>query len=781
MKTQSKSKKSLVAVGVLAAITLGWLGTTYTISNSVEQRLGNYVETLNQQVQSEDLFFVKPKFILKEVNSSFFKSDFIISVEIENFKKFIETQKLKSRKATSNAEFSEEYFKEEEARIKALPDFIKLFDVKNIATHGPFPKITEFNFTPGVMSIDSVTTYNDLNAEVKNFTKSLKLDDKTLASIENHQVFSANTMIPYSKSISTTLQASPFDWTINNTVIKYEGLNLTFNGAADFDLNIKSGKIGLTDLPSREGYESEEAFKKALAQVEENFTLNGLTFVQKRQSGDITTGSINLSFEPIQFKALSSETDENQKPLWNTLSFEGLDVNYERSKNDGLTFNEKANLIIKPATFNAVEYDYWNDGTKVITGNSSVVEMVADSKSIPNGFLLAGRESYKADFKLIREALSTGDLEVLIKLNNWTSIAKTIELYRQLAGTSTAAIKPFEINVKEESSDPVDLNIKLGEISTTFSRESTDTSKPLVLSAKLNSLDAKETNKNFHISLKDYSLSSTIPLQNFYPFNIDYSIGNTSFNIENRNIFTTDNMRVALGLVENEKSVDIKQHFSGKNILVNSVDFGSFELNENLENFNKESFNQLQDVFIESLKLALSNQDLFTPPQDIFIENLMAKAPASLEGLLSNGLIFNKSPNTFSSKAGKTDLSLVVKLKPITNQSIAEASSSIDSAVALIENLNFSLDADINYLADTGAKFQLLAFSGGETPEAEMIDSTRMQFAGMIPQMISSSPAASIINVTEDKLSSKIEVKDGKITVNGQEMTPDEILGLLGL
>lgn len=803
----NKMKQSLITVGILAALGTGaYFATTWQVGKQTDARLGRFVEEANAQIQKEDYLLVKPVIKLGEVKSSFFKTEFKLLVSVENIAKTQLATSLKQMEANLKSDapyYTEEEVSETKAKIAAMPDVIEVMTINNHATHGPLPKISQFNLKPGLMSVESSTQFADLSPLIAEGIVTAATE-QNIETLKNHKYLSANTFVSFEREFSTHVVSDKLSLKIPQvvgydektekaieTILNYnfDGLTLDLTAPRDLtnlDVALEFGKISVV---------SEDQTKKA------NLQFDGFNFAGQFTPNEILLGKSVLDIRPTK---IEFSTEDN---LVSTISVEGINSDFHRILTSNGDVDENISLTIKPVATNTFETNWYQDSPENNSFSMSNIAIKSVGKGIASDFYLKNDQMLKNDLRNLRTMILTGDsVSFMEETSKPEYFTRVLDLYRSIIGSYTVTVAPFDIKseTKTVGQQAVPTRLFATKIDTTtinFNRTSADKNDPLNVGIKIAGLDFDmqffdelgEEDDDIKLSFKDAGISYGVPLHNLYPYSSQYTIGSlsiTSPTLPNMNLTGLD---FNSNFTPSNDTLGYFESYKIGNLQIKGLDFGGAEVKAHVSNLDKAGV----DLIIANLKAGFDSYEkaLTKPAESVDVYDFGGQPNLGIEVVSA----FTKSGpeifNTISSRgiesgislissgpnAGQVSANLDVKVVPLTLDKIMDFRP--EDIPALIETVNFELDADVEQLIDSAARATLLV----ESPGNENVDMTNLEsIKGMQRDMglgVLSQPPFNLFltQPTPEKLVSKITYSTGKFNINGKEMTLEELMRDFGL
>lgn len=779
MNKNQRSKKNKLALAIGATLLIaagGWVFSSIKIANSFNSHLDDAVAKANQYVQNNKAIYIKPIFRVENVKTGFNTTEFTLVVEIKNENKLALERSVqyaeKKMKQASDSGYIETDLAAKKAELAAMPDSIQLFTVENIASHGPFPLITQFNFAPGISHIESTVKYNNLDPQFqKHLIEQLTADSQKI--MQDHIYLTSDIFISFDSHMTSEMSIPAFNIGIQSeaTTLAFGGFDLNFNIEPTAKTVLVQGALEKTKINSKKG----------------EISFDGLDFTADiNHANPILLPKINFNLKPVTIATPGKE------PM--KVNYNGLSYQYERKHNqENMTFDELMNLHSRSFNFDIHEDDFGNG--LIVNKNLDISDIKLDLKA--TNLTQVMYEKYTDFFNWIEQAaqMSVTDPNYLAEnsLDNQALITrKMLGLYRSITGDFTGTISPINIKFVThfDGHETSNYSAELDTITLNMHRNGDTENEPLNLSWIANGLKVngndKQTRSVLNFNFKDINFTYALPTYHLYPIAITHQIGAFEYKQTNMPEFKFNDVVHKLNWQKEADSLIYAEHYQLGNLDMMGANFGSLMLKTKLSNINLAGITLLEESFSNALdnfekKLAIQQTNHNKPELlDEILDLLESRLINIRSALYTNGITYQLSPLALQSEAGQATMNISFKTYPLNPELLYETSNPKILLTEILKNVEFNLNADINYLSDIAAKFSLLTeLSNNMKIENSDVKSRQENFDMIINAYLTVPPVADFINIENNTLKSSIELRDKQINLNGTILQIDEFLATL--
>src|SRR5690606_37446224 len=224
-----------------------------------------------------------------------------------------------------------------------------------------------------------------------------------------------------------------------------------------------------------------------------------------------------------------------------------------------------------------------------------------------------------------------------------------------------------------------------------------------------------------------------------------------------------EEMAVVMDSTQRSSLLDSALRYEVKRVRLGEIDLGSIVIGGKAAAFNFEAFSLLMKEYdaIAQEHGAGEDEDFDLTPED------EARLLARLVPLLASSPQLGVEPVSWSNEKGKSTLSLNMAFQPLEagdtraqEEALADALSELRFGIELSRPMLLQVISEAAGGGDEGRQFEVFA---------------AMIFDNYVAQL----EQQGLVHVEDDRVLMKVAYQDGRVNVNGQEMSVDEFMSLL--
>lgn len=224
-----------------------------------------------------------------------------------------------------------------------------------------------------------------------------------------------------------------------------------------------------------------------------------------------------------------------------------------------------------------------------------------------------------------------------------------------------------------------------------------------------------------------------------------------------------DEMAVVMDSTQRSELLDSALRYEVKRVRFGEIDLGSIVIGGKAAAFNFEAFSLLMKEYdaIAQEHGAGEDEDFDLTPED------EARLLARLVPLLASSPQLGVEPVSWSNEKGKSTLSLNMAFQPLE---AGDARAQEEALADALSELRFGIELSRPML------LQVISEAAGGGDEGRQFE----MFAAMIfDNYVAQLDQQGLVDVEDDRVLMKVAYQDGRVNVNGQEMSVDEFMSLL--